>query len=61
MCQFVTEECKNPGCGEQVLMSELDVHLKEKCLYRQVECKDCGKKMVYTELKVCDIVVLWVM
>ncbi|XP_065916372.1 TNF receptor-associated factor 3-like [Dysidea avara] len=50
-CQFVTMECKNPGCGEQVLLSELEVHLKEKCLYRQVQCKNCGKKMFFIELQ----------
>ncbi|XP_065916378.1 TNF receptor-associated factor 2-like isoform X2 [Dysidea avara] len=50
-CQFVTVECENPGCGEQVLMSDLESHLKEKCLYRQVECADCGK-MPFIELQV---------
>ena len=54
-CQFVTMECKNPGCGEQVLLSELEVHLKEKCLYRQVQCKNCGKKMFFIELQVCSV------
>ena len=47
---------KNPGCGEQILISELEDHLKEKCLFRQVECKDCGKKMSFNELQVCSMV-----
>ncbi|XP_065916370.1 TNF receptor-associated factor 2-like [Dysidea avara] len=50
-CQFVTVVCKNPGCGERVLLSELEVHLKDKCLHRQVECKDCDKKMSFIELQ----------
>ena len=56
-CQFVTVVCKNPGCGERVLLSELEVHLKDKCLHRQVECKDCDKKMSFIELQVCSMVV----
>jgi len=41
--------CKNPGCGEQVLLSKLEDHLK-RCLKRQVECKDCSKKMSLIEV-----------
>jgi len=51
-CEFVTVGCRNPGCGKQVLVSELNEHLKNKCLYRQVECEDCGKKMPFIELQV---------
>ncbi|XP_065917336.1 TNF receptor-associated factor 3-like isoform X2 [Dysidea avara] len=50
-CQFITVECKKPGCDERVLMSDLESHLKEKCPNRQVECKDCGKKMSFIELQ----------
>ena len=52
-CQFKSVICRNPGCGERVLLTELDVHLKERCLHRQVECKGCGKKMSFTKLQVC--------
>ncbi|XP_065917637.1 TNF receptor-associated factor 6-like [Dysidea avara] len=50
-CQFKVIVCENLGCGERVLLSELEVHLKEECLHRQVECKDCGKKMSFIELQ----------
>ena len=52
-CQFVTVECRNPGCGQQVLLSEAEDHLKYKCHSRTVECEDCGKRMCYRDLKVC--------
>jgi len=51
-CQFKSIVCSNPGCGGRVLLSEFEEHLKEKCLHRQVECKDCGKKMPFVELQV---------
>ena len=51
-CQFVTVECRNPGCCQRVLLTEVEDHLKNKCLSRLVECKDCGKKLCYRDLKV---------
>ena len=53
------EGCKygiNPGCGERVLLSEMEEHLKN-CSQRQVECKDCGKIMSFIKLQVCSVVV----
>ena len=44
-------ECRNPGCGQQVLLTELEYHLKEECPQRRVNCKDCGKEMYYIELQ----------
>ena len=45
-CQFVTVECRNPGCYQQVPLSEAEDHLKNKCPSRLVECEECGKKCV---------------
>lgn len=51
-CQFITVECR--GCGDSVLLSELDEHLKNKCLQRLVECEDCGKQMQFRDLEVSN-------
>ena len=51
-CQFITVECRNTGCGDRVLLAKLEDHLKNECLYRLVECKDCGEKMAYSDLNV---------
>jgi len=51
-CQYVTVECKNPGCGQRVLLSKIEIHLKEECSQRLVNCKDYGKEMCYIELQV---------
>ena len=51
-CQYVTVECRNPGCGQRVLLAKLEVHLKEECPRRHVSCKDCGKEMYFSELQV---------
>ena len=47
-------ECRNTGCGDRVLLSKLEDHLKNECLQRLVECKDCGRKLAYKNLKVRD-------
>jgi len=51
-CQFITVECRNTGCGDKVLLDKLENHLKNDCLYRLVECKDCGEKMACSDLDV---------
>lgn len=57
-CQYVTVECKNTECSEQVLLSDIDQHLKFHCLGRSVKCKDCGKKLPFKDLDVSVIVKL---
>ena len=51
-CQYVTVECRNPGCGQKVLLTKMEEHLKQECPQRLVNCKDCGKEMHFIELKV---------
>ncbi|XP_065899573.1 TNF receptor-associated factor 2-like isoform X2 [Dysidea avara] len=51
-CQYITVECRYTGCGDRVLLSKLEDHLKNECLQRLVECKDCGRKLAYKDLKV---------
>ena len=53
-CQYITVECRYTGCGDRVLLSKLEDHLKNECLQRLVECKDCGRKLAYKDLKVRD-------
>ena len=54
-CQYITVECRNTGCGERVLLTRIEHHLKNECLYRLIKCKDCGKKILSKDLKVSDI------
>jgi len=51
-CQCITVECRNTGCGDRVLLSKLEDHLKNGCLQRLVECENCGEKLVFIDLKV---------
>ena len=51
-------ECKNTGCGEQVLLSNIEQHLKSQCLGRSVKCEDCGKELPFKDLDVSVIVTL---
>ena len=51
-------ECRNTGCGIRVLLSKLEDHLKNECLQRLVECKDCGQKLVFRDLEVSVVIVL---
>lgn len=50
-CQYITVECRNPECCQQVLLIEIEDHLKNKCPSRLVNCKDCGKKLVFRDLE----------
>ena len=54
-CQYTTVECRNTGCGERVFINKLEHHLKNECLQRLVKCKDCGKDLMFRELKVVHI------
>ena len=45
-------ECRNTGCGDKVLLSKLEDHLKNECPQRLVQCKDCGEKMAFKDLQV---------
>jgi len=51
-CQYITVECRNIGCGDRVLLSKLEDHLKNECLQRLVKCEDCGQKLMFKDLKV---------
>ena len=51
-------ECKNTGCGEQVLLFNIEQHLKSQCLGRYVKCEDCGKELPFKDLDVSVIVKL---
>ena len=50
-CQYVTVECRNPGCGQRVLLAKMEIHLKEECPRRRVKCKNCDEAMFYNELQ----------
>jgi len=51
-CRYITVECRNTGCGDRVLLSKLEDHLKNECLQRLVECEDCETTLNFNELKV---------
>ena len=51
-CQYITVECRNAGCGERVLLANIEDHLKNECLQRLVNCKDCGKQILFSDLEV---------
>ena len=57
-CQYITVECRNTGCGDRVLLSKLEDHLKNECLQRLVKCKDCGRELMFRDLKVSKITYL---
>ncbi|XP_065899595.1 TNF receptor-associated factor 2-like isoform X2 [Dysidea avara] len=50
-CQYITVECRNTGCGDRVLLSKLEDHLKNTCLQRLVECKDCRTTLRFKDLE----------
>lgn len=45
-------ECRYAECGERVLLSDIEQHLKHHCLSRSVKCQDCGKELLFKELQV---------
>ena len=45
-------ECRNAGCGERVLLAKIEDHLKNECLQRLVKCNDCGKQILFSDIKV---------
>ncbi|XP_065899584.1 TNF receptor-associated factor 3-like [Dysidea avara] len=50
-CQYITVECRNTGCGDRVLLSKLEDHLKNECLQRLEECKDCEATLHFKDLE----------
>ena len=51
-CQYVIVECRNPGCGQQILLIRMEEHLKQECPQRLVNCKDCDNEIHFKELQV---------
>ena len=51
-------ECRNPGCGERVLLAKIEDHLKNECLQRLVKCSDCGEQISFNDIKVSVLTIL---
>ena len=41
-CNYTTIECRNPGCGEQVLLGKLKFHIKQEYL---CVCKEANSHL----------------
>ena len=40
MCQYKSEDCPN-GCGQKLLLDQVEAHLMNECVLRDVNCKYC--------------------
>ena len=50
LCHFRTTTCAN-GCGADVVMTEMILHLQQMCSKRTIRCKNCGIKLIAASVR----------
>ena len=51
-CQFILINCPNDKCNIKVQRGLKESHIKERCIYRQIQCEHCEEIVVRKDLEV---------